>query len=286
MIRFGPSGNSDSFYAQGFTSTQEMPAWVRAMGLSAFEYSFGRGVRLRPETGQAIAIQAKRHDIQMSVHLPYYINLAAEDAAKRRENIRYFLDGLRAADSLGAVRAVFHPGSVHGDRGEALARARALLKEVLAAVTGEGLAHIALCPETMGKFSQLGTLEEVIDLCQLDGRLIPTLDFGHLYARSLGKLDGSGNTYDVVLDALVAGLGKARAKKLHIHFSRIEFTAAGEKRHLRLSDPQFGPDHEPLCRLLAQRKWEPVVISESRGTMAEDALTLQQAYLKQKALLK
>lgn len=286
MIRFGPSGNSDSFYAQGFTSTLEMPAWVRAMGLCAFEYSFGRGVRLRPETGQAIAAQARLHDIQMSVHLPYYINLTTEDAAKRQGNIRYFLEGLRAADSLGAVRAVFHPGSVRGDRGAAMARARAMLKEVLVAVEGEGLAHIALCPETMGKLSQLGTLEEVIDLCQLDGRLIPALDFGHLYARSLGKLDGSGNTYDAVLDTLVAGLGEDRAGSMHIHFSRIEFTAAGEKRHLRLSDPQFGPAHEPLCRLLAQRKWSPVVISESRGTMAEDALTLQQEYLRQKALLK
>ncbi|MPN06479.1 hypothetical protein SDC9_153735 [bioreactor metagenome] len=149
---------------------------------------------------------------------------------------------------------------------------------MLTVCDGEGFGHLTLCPETMGKIGQLGDLEEVLELCTLSRRLTPCIDFGHLYARSLGRTQGEEETARV-LDRLEAALGPERASRFHSHFSMIEFTpGGGEKLHLTFGQSRFGPDYAPLCRQLALRDWGPTVICESRGTQAEDALTMKRAY--------
>ena len=277
-IRFGPAGNSDSFYAAGYKRTADAPAYLQAMGLDALEYSFGRGVRMGQETAQAIREAAQAAGIALSVHLPYFINLAVQEPEKQEKNLQYFRDGLLAARAKGASRAVFHPGSARGDRGEALARACGLLADILAALDQEGLLDtVTLCAETMGKINQLGSLEEVLSLCRVDPRIWPAVDFGHLHCRGLGAIQGRGD-YAAILDALEARLGMERARTLHIHFSRMEYTAGGEKMHHTLADTQYGPEFYPLALELAARDYAPVVICESRGTQAEDALALRRMY--------
>lgn len=112
--KFGPAGNSDSFYQEGHSATVEMPKWISERGLDCFEYSFGRGVRMGAEGAKAIRAEAERYGIQLSVHMPYFINLAVEDEEKKKKNLGYFVDSLKAAEALGAKRAVFHPGSASG----------------------------------------------------------------------------------------------------------------------------------------------------------------------------
>ncbi len=136
---------------------------------------------------------------------------------------------------------------------------------------------MTLCAETMGKMNQLGSLEEVIALCGVDGRIWPAVDFGHLHCRGLGAIQ-SRRDYADILDALEAGVGMERARTMHIHFSRMEFTAGGEKMHHTLADTQYGPEFEPLAAELALRGYRPVVICESRGTQAEDAAALRALY--------
>lgn len=192
-IRFGPAGNSDSFYAAGYKRTADAPAYLQAMGLDALEYSFGRGVRMSQETAQAIREAAQAAGIALSVHLPYFINLAVREPEKQEKNLQYFRDGLLAARAMGASRAVFHPGSARGDRGEALARACGLLADILAALDQEGLLDtVTLCAETMGKINQLGSLEEVLSLCRVDPRIWPAVDFGHLHCRGWGPSKAGG----------------------------------------------------------------------------------------------
>lgn len=282
MIRFGPSGNSDAFYEQGYTSTVQMPKWLSEMGLDAFEYSFGRGVRLKQDLAKRIEIEARRFGIRLSVHMPYFINLAVGEEEKRQKNFGYFIESLRVAKALGATRAVFHPGSAGENRRDALLNAELLLLRVIAAVDEAGYGDITLCPETMGKLNQLGSLAEVISLCNLDDRLIPTIDFGHLHSRSLGGIK-TKEDYVAILDALEDGIGKERASRMHVHYSRIEFTKGGEKRHHRIADEQYGPEFGPLAELFFERKMEPTVICESRGTMAEDAKTMKEMYLSAKS---
>lgn len=279
MVRFGPSGNSDLFYAQGYKQSVQAPEWLKSLGLGAFEISFGRGVRMGAQTAQAIGAQARQNDILLSVHAPYYINFANIDADKRRQSTDYILQSARVALQLGADRIVFHPGACkeNADRSAAMHLVKQSVLDTLAAMRGEGLDQIAICPETMGKMGQLGTVEEVLSLCQLDEALIPCLDFGHINARSLGGLKQPSD-FEAVLDKLEAALGKARAHRMHVHFSRIEFTQMGEKRHWTLDDTQYGPEFEPLGALLAKRGYQCRVICESKGTMAEDAVRLQLMY--------
>ena len=163
-------------------------------------------------------------------------------------------------------------------RREALDIAIPSLKAVIAACDEAGYGHIALCPETMGKLNQLGDLDEVLELCTLDERLVPCVDFGHLYARSLGELTGEA-ACQAMLDQIAAALGEGRASTFHSHFSKIQFTPnGGEKVHLTFDQDDFGPDPAPLMAAVARRGWSPTFICESAGTQAEDALTMKRMY--------
>jgi len=276
--KFGPAGNSDSFYQEGFSASVDMPKWLAARELDAFEYSFGRGIRLGTEGAKAIRAEAEKYGIQLSVHMPYFINLATEEDEKKIKNIGYFVDSLKVAEALGAKRAVFHPGSASGgDRGAILQRAKVFFKEIIATLDDMNLMNVTLCAETMGKINQLGSLEEVIELCNVDERIWPTIDFGHLHCRGLGAIN-SKEDYAAILDKLENGIGIERTRTMHVHFSRIEYTKGGEKMHHTFADVQYGPEFMPLAELIAERGYEPVFICESKGTMAEDAKSMKDMY--------
>ncbi len=276
--KFGPAGNSDSFYQEGFSASVDMPKWLKARELDAFEYSFGRGIRLGAEGAAAIRAEAEKYGIQLSVHMPYFINLATEDEEKKVKNIGYFVDSLKIAEALGAKRAVFHPGSATGgDRGAILKRAKGFFREIIRVLDDMGLMNVTLCAETMGKINQLGSLEEVIELCNVDERIWPAIDFGHLHCRGLGAINSKQDYVDI-LDKLENGIGHERTRTMHVHFSRIEFTKGGEKMHHTFADVQYGPEFMPLAELVAERGYEPVFICESKGTMAEDAKSMKDMY--------
>lgn len=273
--KFGPAGNSDAFAAAGFKSTMQAPGWIAQMGLTAYEYQCGRGVRTTQATAEAFGKKAVEHGVAVSVHAPYYISLASADEEKRHNSVRYILDSARLVHWMGGDRIVVHPGGLGGrSREEATALACETLRKAQAALDAEGLSAVHMCPETMGKINQLGDLEEVLQMCEVDERLYPCIDFGHLNCRTGGKMN-SREAYAAALDAIHNRLGEQRGRAFHIHFSKIEYTAGGEKRHLTFADDVFGPEPQPLMALIAQRGLSPVVICESSGTQAEDARTMQ-----------
>ncbi len=277
--KFGPAGNSDSF-AAAHKSSLDAPAWISAQGLDCYEYQCGKGVHVGEDTARRLGQAARKAGIVLSLHAPYFINLANPDPESLQKTTGYVLAACRAADWMGAGRVVVHSGALmKRARQEALAIARESLLAVLAACDAAGYGHIALCPETMGKINQLGDLDEVLELCSLDPRLIPCVDFGHLYARSLGADDGSV-AFERMLDKIAAALGEDRARRFHSHFSQIEFTPkGGEKCHRTFADNGgFGPDPAALMAAVAKRGWGPTFICESAGTQAEDALTMKQLY--------
>jgi len=278
MVRFGPAGQ-DEEYSALYKSTLDMPAYLAERNLTAFEYQCGHGVRVSQKSAQALGEEGRRHNIAISVHAPYYISLASAEEEKRLNSIRYILQAARVADWMGGNRIVVHPGSVGKmERKQAVELACETLKLALKQLEAEGLSHIHICPETMGKINQLGTLEEIVAFCRLDERLIPCIDFGHLYARSIGTMEGYQATA-WILDTLHNQLGKERGGSFHAHFSRIEYTQnGGEKRHLTLEDPSFGPDFTPLAQLLQERKLSPTIICESAGTQVQDSMMMQKLY--------
>ena len=278
MIRFGPAGNSDSFYAQGYSASWQAPKWLREMGLSAYEYSFGRGIALRDETALKIADQARENDIAVSVHAPYFINLGNPDPEKRGASFRYIAESARLVKLLGGERAVVHVGAVMKlNRADALRNCREGIREAYCRLDDLGLSQIHLCPETMGRPSQIGDLAETLEICGLDERLVPCLDFAHLHALGNGALNQTED-FARVLDAAEQALGMERAREMHIHFSTIEYTAKGEKRHRTFAEDQYGPRFEHLAPLLVARGYRPRIICECHGTMAEDAKKMLEIY--------
>lgn len=278
IARFGPAGNGDAFYAAGKKSTVQAPAWLREWGLNAYEYQCGRGVRISEESAFALREQAEKHDVQLSLHAPYFISLASAEEEKRDNSIRYILESARAVSQMGGSRIVVHPGGLGGrSREEATMIACETLRRAQKALDEEGLQNVSVCPETMGKINQLGNLDEVLTFCNLDERFIPCIDFGHLNSRTGGELN-SREAFAALLDRLVNELGEQRGRSFHAHFSKIEYTKGGEKRHLTFEDELYGPDPGPLMTLIAERGLTPTFICESDGTQAEDARTLMQLY--------
>ena len=279
--KFGPAGNSDSF-SRVHKSSQAAPKWIAEFGLDCYEYQCGKGVHIGMESAQKLGAAAASAGISLSLHAPYFINLANPDPDSLKKTIGYILSACQAADAMGAGRVVIHSGALmKRSRQEALEIAKKSLREVLTACDDNGFSHIALCPETMGKINQLGDLDEVLQLCLLDERLVPCIDFGHLYARSLGALSGA-EACEEMLELIEGRLGSKRACAFHSHFSHIQFTQnGGEKCHRTFADDDgFGPDWHPLAAAVARRGWSPTFICESAGTQAEDALTMKQIYLE------
>jgi len=278
MIWFGPAGNSDSFYDQGYRHSWEMPGWLREMGLNAYEYQCGKGVLLKEETAARIGAECRENGIRASVHAPYYINLSSAEEKKRERSVGYIMETLRIANAMGAGRIIVHPGYVSGlARDTALEIAKDTLMNALAEARAEGLDHITICPEVLGKRSQLGNLLEVAELCGIDERLVPCIDFGHVHALTREGLKTKKDYLDI-LRFIGQKLGQERMRTVHIHFSRIEVGKEGEKRHWTLADTQYGPEFVPLAEAILELGIEPVIISESRGMMAEDALAMKRIY--------
>ncbi len=280
---FGPGGNSESFYAAGHKATVEAPGWLEEIGLDAYEYQGGRGINASEASLAAVGKKAAEHGILMSLHAPYFISLSGIVEETRLKSIGYIQKSLWAADLLGADTIVIHCGSLQKQSREA---ALDLSRDTLCRVIEEvGDTKVRLGIETMGKIGQLGTLEEVIELCRISPKYAPVVDFGHLNARNLGGYFTDADSYRRVFDTIACKLGDEYADNLHCHFSQIEYTKSGEKQHLTFADTEFGPFSEPLMEAIAREGVHPRIICESAGTMAEDALTMKGQYLKARGLV-
>ena len=260
MIKFGPSGNSDAFALAGNVHTEQSAQWVKNAGLDCFEYSFGRGVRITDEKARSIKSAFDAAGVEISVHAPYYVNFANPD------------------DIMGGRRVVFHPASQgKAERAQAVSLTRERLCVLRDKIYENGLSDMLFCPETMGKIAQIGTVEEITDFCSIDDVFVPCVDFGHVNAREQGSLK-TRRDYENLLGYMTERLGYEKMKEFHVHFSKIEYSAKGEVRHLTFADDKFGPEFPPLAAALKTLRLEPYIVSESAGTQDVDALAMKKIY--------
>ena len=272
--RFGPAGSCERSAAEKIKSTEKLIEWLAAQGLTAFEYQCGRGVMVKEPKARVFKETADKCGIKLSIHAPYFISLASAEEEKRLNSVNYIFQSAQAADWMGADRIVVHPGGLgKRSREEATALAKETLAEAQKYLDGNGLGHIHICPEVMGKINQLGDLGEVLEFCTVDERFIPCVDFGHLNSRMQGTMD-----YVKALDEIENKLGVERLQGMHIHFSKIEYTSGGEKKHLTFADEIYGPNFEPLIDEIIRRGMHPSVICESAGTQTDDSLTMMSYY--------
>lgn len=283
MIKFGPSGNSESFFNDGFSHTEQVPRWLAEKGLNCFEYSFGRGITMSDEKAYSIKKAFEEYGIEISVHAPYFINFANEDEQKIQNSINYCLESADKGKKMGAKRIVIHPACQgKATREQAFSRTVDNFCRLTEAIYKNDFGDMLFCPETMGKQGQIGTVEEIARLCKIDKVFIPTVDFGHVNAREQGSLKAEKD-YTALLSFLLSELGIAKMKNFHVHFSKIEYGLKGEIRHLTFADDKYGPEFPPLADSLLKLDLEPYIVSESAGTQAEDALFMKKTYMDKKA---
>ena len=237
MIRIGPAGSEGKGNLEGVKK-------VARMGLDCMEVEFTYGVRMPVDQARRVGELARANGVVLSVHAPYYINLASHEeeviASKQR-----ILASCERAHALGAQNVVFHPGFYQK---KTAAQTYDLIKKEIMLIRDEISKKkwdVILCPEVTGKPSQFGSLEEILQLMKDTGCGI-TVDFSHLYARQQGHID-----YAAVLKVL--------PKKFHAHFSGIEYGEKGERKHIITKKKFF----EPLALELVKRKLDVTLINES-----------------------
>ena len=279
ILRFGPSGNCESFYNSGHKKTLEAPKWLDEIGLSAYEYSFGKGFTLKEETALILGEEFQKYNILTSVHAPYYINLANFNDEMAEKSFSYVIKSLEFLRLLKGKDCVVHLASVMKlNRQEALYLTEQRLDKLIQKVYDLKLEDMNICPETMGKFSQIGTYEEIINFCTKDKILVPTFDFGHINAITKGDLK-SEEDFQKIFDLSVKKLGIEKTNNCHIHFSKIEYGEnGGEIKHLTFEDQIYGPEFENLAKVIIKNNLTPTIICESKATQAIDALKMKNIY--------
>ncbi len=277
---FGPSGHDETFVQEGYQSTIQMPKWLHDKGLELFEYSFGRGVRVSAETAEAIGNEADKYSIEMSVHAPYFINFASVEQEKADNSITYLTSSLKVLRHFHGNRCVFHPGAEGKQpRNEAFARTLDNFARALDVIKANGDDDLIVCPETMGKQAQIGTVDEVIKLCQIAPNVYPCVDFGHVNSLLGGALK-TADDFQRIIDAMFDGIGEEKTKNMHVHFSKIMYGAKGEIKHLTFADDVYGPEFEPLCEVIVKNNLTPHILSESAGTQMLDSLYMKNCYMQ------
>lgn len=283
MIQFGVAGNPQDFYEKKMKKSEQMPGYLKELQLDAYEYQCSRGVHVSEEKAAQLKEAADKNAIILSVHAPYYISLSTQEEEKKKATLNYILDTMSVAKKMGADRIVVHAGALLGlERSYAVACACKMLKEALKRADELGLGDITICPETMGKINQLGDSKEIIQMCQVDERLLPTIDFGHLYCRNTGKIQ-TKEDWKKELQLYIEELGYQRMKHFHSHFSKMIYTEkGGEKCHVTFKEEECGPDFEIIAQVLLELKLEPRIICESAGTQSFDAKAMKEIYWSMK----
>ena len=261
--RFGTAGVPPTFRLLK-AKLADVPGLLCDGGLDAFEYQavrWGDKPQIKQQDAETFGVEARKHDVRLSMHGSYFINLAGKDDVVSASKDR-LVAGATAADWMGAYVIVFHTG-FYGkfEKSYAFNICLKALKEVSQTIKDLGL-KVKLGPETMGKKFQVGNLDEIITICQeVEGTQL-VVDWGHLHARALGAFK-KVDDIRVVAEKIESTLGSEILQNMHCHFSKIEFTNQGERKHHPLDEPRYGPEFELLAKVLVDFKMCPTIICET-----------------------
>jgi len=258
------------------TSTAEGIAFVKKLGLGAMELEFVRSVNITKEKAPEVRKSAEKNGIMLTCHAPYYINLNSIENAKLKASIYRILNSARIANLCGAWSVCFHPGFYQKSaKEEAYNRVKQSLREITQTLKKESN-NIWIRPETTGKETQFGNLDEILQLSQEFDNVMPCIDFAHFHARTNGKYN-SYREFSEILEKVEKKLGKKGLENMHIHITGIAYSEKGEKNHLNLKESDL--KYQELIKALKDFKVKGVVISESPN-IEEDGLLCKKVYEK------
>jgi len=269
-VIFGPAGRPIDYKGSAYKAC----GYIADEGLMAFEYQGGRGLRIGEKSANILKEDSIKEDILVSLHAPYYINLSAVEDKKLNMSIEVLMKAAQVAEWMGAYRIVFHPGYYSkNDPSQALSIAKGAINTLFERLDEEGITDYTFAPETTGKRSQLGNIDEIIDMCSSFDNFEPTIDFAHIHARGRGYIQKKED-YNCVLSKLEDGLDIDR---LHCHFTRIDYTKAGERRHHTCEETEYGPELSWLLESFIENDWKATIICET-PLLDKDALKMKKLY--------
>jgi deoxyribonuclease-4 len=262
--RFGPAGVPPLFRILG-AKVADVPGLLREEGLDAFEYQavqWGQKPQIKQKDAENLGFEARKNDVLLSLHGSYYVNLCGEkevvEASKRR-----LIACATAAQWMGAYVVVFHLGFYgRAEKKEASRNCIDALRDIIETMNSLGIQKVKLGPETMGKHFQLGTLDEVLTICEEVEQTQLVIDWAHLHARYKGMFK-KVDDFRAVVEEVEKRLGTEAVRNMHCHFSKIEYTDKGERRHHTLDEARYGPDFQMLAEVIAEFNLRPVIICET-----------------------
>ena len=270
-VKFGPAGRPIGYNGK----TERVCEYINQIGLDAFEYQATYGVRISKQSGLQLGEIAEKNDILVSMHAPYYINLCSQKDETIKKSIMRLVQSAKAAEWMNAYRIVFHMGFYTKYSSiEAMEKCKTAILDLQRKLNILEIKNYTFAPETTGKKSQFGSLDELIDICQSFDNFSPTIDFAHIHARSGGKIK-TKNDYMSILDKIEGELGP---EILHSHFTKIEYTEKGERKHHILSDENYGPPLKPLLEIIMENSYNVTIICET-PLLDIDALQMKKLYV-------
>jgi deoxyribonuclease-4 len=262
--RFGPAGIPPSFKFMK-AALADVPRLLQEEGLDAFEYEavrWGKKPQMKKKDAEKLGLTAKENDVWLSLHGSYFINFCGNRKIVEASEQRLIACAM-AAKWMRAHVVVFHPG-FYGEKShrQAFDACSKALRETVEAIQSLGITDVKLGPETMGRLYQLGSLDEILELCETVEQTQLVIDWSHLHARDQGRFHAVDD-FRRVVESVETRLGSETVKNMHCHFAGIEFTRKGERRHHTLEETRYGPDFELLAKVITEFRLKPVIISES-----------------------
>ena len=242
------------------------------MNLDGMEMEFVHGVRISDENKNIVKNKAKEKNFLITAHAPFYINLNSAEPEKTDASVQRIIETVNVASEVGAYSITFHAAFYMGKDKETV---YSKVKESIDKVCKDTEASkVWIRPETTGKATQWGDLEEIIRLSNEFDRVLPCVDFSHLHARTAGDY----NTYDdfcKIFDDMGTKIGQYALDNFHAHLAGIEYTSKGERKHLNLEESDM--NYKDLLKAMKEFNVKGVLVCESPN-IEEDALLLKQYY--------
>lgn len=270
-VMFGPAGSPVNYKGAAYKA----PKYIKEEGLDSYEYQSPYGVRIGEKSAKILKEESEKHDILISMHGPYYINLCSKEEEKIKKSLNHLIATARAGEWMGAYRLVFHPGFYSNRKPEkAMEISKNTISRLFEELEAEGIEEFTFAPETTGKRSQQGNVSEIVELCASFDHFEPTIDFAHVHARGRGFLNKKED-YNCIFSQLEDNLD---IDILHCHFTTIEYGNGGEVKHHTLAESnEYGPNIEDLLSNLIDNGWRANIICET-PLRDEDGLKMKELY--------
>lgn len=285
---FGVAGFPPNFFCSEFGKRREnIFAWLSHIGLDWIELQNTYGVKMQDDQAKLYQELSKQYNIGISIHGPYYISLASQDRGVVSRSRDRILQCIHLASCLKSSRIIFHPGYFGGkteeDRQSGIKR---ITKELLE-LKGDIPKGMYLYPETAGKKSQLGSLNEIMQICDMVDFVRPCLDFAHIHGFEGGSLK-TEQDISRIFEIVTNHFGKDYLQDLHVHMYPVDYDHNGEKKHKAFSDhvdnsgilsnEPYYPQASHFISALKQANISPVIICEARDTQDVGALLMKEFF--------